>query len=132
MPILTVKLSASPSPQLTQAVADMLIEATERILKKKRSVTAIVIDYVAPGNWLIAGNSLVEHAMNSVYFDIKITDETNTKDEKAQYITETFAGFARLIGPLHENSYIYVQDVRAAAYGYGGRTQEYRYHQPPA
>lgn len=132
MPILTVKLSAPPSPQLTQAVADMLIEATERILKKKRSVTAIVIEYVAPENWLIAGNSLAEHAMNSVYFDIKITDETNTKDEKAHYIAETFAGFARLIGPLHANSYIYVQDVRAAAYGYGGRTQEYRYHQPPA
>lgn len=130
MPILTVKLSAQPSKQLTQAVADMLLEATERILKKKRSVTAIVIDYVAPQNWLIAGIPLDEHGLNSVYFDIKITDETNTKDEKAQYIAETFAGFARLIGPLHEESYIYVQDVRAAAYGYGGRTQEYRYHHP--
>lgn len=132
MPILTVKLSAPPSPQLTQAVADMLLEATERILKKKRAVTAIVIDYVAPGNWLIAGKTLAEYGMNSVYFDIKITDETNTKDEKAQYIAETFAGFARLIGPLHEESYIYVQDVRASSYGYGGLTQEYRYHQLPA
>jgi 4-oxalocrotonate tautomerase len=131
MPILTVKLSAQPSKQLTQAVADMLLEATERILKKKGSVTAIVIDYVAPQNWLIAGKPLDEHGLNSVYFDIKITDETNSKDEKAQYIAETFAGFARLIGPLHEESYIYVQDVRAAAYGYGGRTQEYR-HQHPA
>lgn len=27
--------------------------------------------------------------MHSVYFDIKITDETNTKDEKAQYIAAT-------------------------------------------
>lgn len=50
MPILTVKLSAPPSPQLTQSVADMLLEATEHILKKKRAVTAIVIDYVAPQN----------------------------------------------------------------------------------
>ncbi len=132
MPILTLKLSAPPSQTLTQAVADMLLEATERILKKKPPVTAIVIDYVAPENWLIAGKTLTEHGKNSVYFDIRITDETNTKDEKAQYIAETFASFERLIGPLHEASYIYVDDVRAAAYGYAGRTQEQRYHHPAA
>jgi 4-oxalocrotonate tautomerase len=40
---------------------------------------------------------------------------------------EAFDGFAALLGDLHEESYIYVQDVRAAAYGYGGRTQEWRY-----
>ena len=49
------------------------------------------------------------------------------EDEKALYISECFAAFARLIGPLHEESYIYVQDVREQAYGYGGLTQEYRY-----
>jgi 4-oxalocrotonate tautomerase len=32
------------------------------------------------------------------------------------------------LGNLHEESYIYVQDVRATSYGYGGKTQEYRYH----
>ena len=66
---------------------------------------------------------------NRIYdTDIKITDETNTKDEKAQYIKEAFDGFERILGNLHEESYIYVQDVRAATYGYGGKTQEYRYH----
>lgn len=39
------------------------------------------------------------------------------------------AAFATLLGNLHDESYIYVQDVRAAAYGYGGKTQERRYHQ---
>ena len=59
---------------------------------------------------------------SSVYFDIKVTEETNTKAEKAQYIAEAFTAFAELLGNLHEESYIYVQDVRAAAYGYGGRS----------
>jgi 4-oxalocrotonate tautomerase len=71
---------------------------------------------------------LSEHRKSSFYFDIKITDETNTKMEKEQYIREAFAGFAGILGEIHEESYIYVQDVRAASYGYGGRTQEYRYH----
>lgn len=127
MPILNVKISAEKSPQLTKDIATLLLELTSRILKKKPEVTAIAIDYVPPDSWIIAGVPLSEQNKNSVYFDIKITDETNTKEEKAQYIREAFAGFAQLLGNLHEESYIYVQDVRAASYGYGGLTQEYRY-----
>lgn len=127
MPILNVKISAEKSPQLTRDIATLLLELTSRILKKKPEVTAIAIDYVPPDSWIIAGVPLSEQNKNSVYFDIKITDETNTKEEKAQYIREAFAGFVRLLGNLHEESYIYVQDVRAASYGYGGLTQEYRY-----
>jgi 4-oxalocrotonate tautomerase len=54
-------------------------------------------------------------------------DGTNTKDEKAAYVAAAFEGFSRLLGDLHEESYIHVHDVRAEAYGYGGRTQEFRY-----
>lgn len=130
MPILTVKLGAPASPQLTQAVAAMLLDHTERILRKKREVTAIVIDYVPPEQWIVGGKSLAEHGKTSFYFDIRIVDETNTKQEKAQYIAATYAGFAGLLGPLHEESYIHVHDVRPTAYGYGGLTQEYRFHHP--
>ena len=127
MPILNVKVSAKKSPELTKKIADLLLELTSRILKKKREVTAIAIEYVDHDAWVVAGQLLSEQAKNSFYFDIKITDETNTKDEKAQYIKEAFEGFEKLLGNLHEESYIYVQDVRAATYGFGGLTQEYRY-----
>ena len=79
-------------------------------------------------SWVVGGHLLSEQNKNSFYFDIKITDETNTKDEKARYIKEAFEGFERILGDLHEESYIYVQDAKAASYGYGGYTQEYRYH----
>lgn len=128
MPILTVKVAAEESAALTQRIAGMLSELTSRILKKNPDVTAIVIDYVDPARWIVGGIPLSEHRKSSFYFDIKITDETNTKMEKEQYIREAFAGFAAILGEVHEESYIYVQDVRAASYGYGGRTQEYRYH----
>lgn len=130
MPILNVKVSAKKTPRLTQAISDTLLELTSRVLHKEPSVTVIVISYVDPEDWIIAGRSLAEQNKSSVYFDIKITDETNTKAEKAQYIEESFSAFAKLLGDLHEESYIYVQDVRATAYGYAGRTQEYRFHHP--
>lgn len=128
MPILNVKVSAKKTPELTRRIADLLLDLTSRILKKKRDVTAIAIDYVDHDAWIVGGHLLSEQGKNSFYFDIKITDETNTKDEKAQYIREAFDGFEKILGNLHAESYIHVEDVRAASYGYGGRTQEYRYH----
>jgi 4-oxalocrotonate tautomerase len=128
MPILNVKVSATKSPELTRKISEMLLDLTTRILKKKREVTAIAIDFIAHDSWVIGGQLLSEQKKNSFYFDIKITDETNTKDEKALYIKEAFAGFAEILGSLHEESYIHVQDVKATSYGFGGYTQEYRYH----
>jgi 4-oxalocrotonate tautomerase len=32
-----------------------------------------------------------------------------------------------LLGPLHEESYVHVNEVRGDAYGYGGVTQNERY-----
>ena len=130
MPILNVKVSAKPSAELTHRIAETLLELTTRLLGKKREVTSIAIDYVDPAHWVVGGRTLAEQRKSSFYFDIRVTDETNTKAEKAQYIREAFDAFAALLGDLHEESYIHVHDVRAAAYGYGGRTQEWRFHHP--
>ncbi|MHA6820486.1 tautomerase family protein [Ralstonia pseudosolanacearum] len=139
MPILNVKVSVRRSPEMTRKIAATLLELTSRILGKDPNVTAIAIDYVDPEDWIVGGQTLASQGRQSVYFDIKVTDETNTKAEKAQYIAEAFEAFSRLLGNLHEESYIYIQDVRAASYGYGGKTQEYRFqhtrhvlHAPPA
>lgn len=129
MPILNVKISAIKSADMTASIAAILLDLTSRILHKDPKVTAIAIEYVDPADWIVGGSTLLAQDKSSVYFDIKITDETNTKAEKAQYIEEVFAAFAKLLGNLHDESYIYVQDVRATAYGYGGKTQERRYHQ---
>ena len=130
MPILNVKVSAVKSAQMSRDIAGVLLDLTTQILGKKPEVTSIAIDYVDPDDWIVGGRSLREQGKSSFYFDIKITDETNTKAEKEQYIAASFAAFGRLLGNLHEESYIHVEDVRAAAYGYGGKTQEYRYHHP--
>jgi 4-oxalocrotonate tautomerase len=86
------------------------------------------ISYIDPVHWIVGGETLTKQKKSSVYLDIKITDETNSKSEKAAFIKAVFKSFEGLLGDLHHESYIYVEDVRAAAYGYGGLTQEYRYH----
>jgi 4-oxalocrotonate tautomerase len=129
MPILNVKVSGDKDVQVTRKITTLLLDTTTRILKKKPEVTAITIQYVPSDCWVIGGELLSEQSKSSFYLDIKVTNETNTKDEKADYIREVFEGIKGILGDLHDESYIYVEDVRAAAYGYGGRTQEFRYHQ---
>jgi 4-oxalocrotonate tautomerase len=92
MPILNVKKSIEKSPEAVVAISDMLLELTSSILGKKREVTAIAIQFINPDSWVIGGRLLSEQKKSSFYFDIKITDETNTKDEKARYISAVYEG----------------------------------------
>jgi 4-oxalocrotonate tautomerase len=130
MPILNVKISGPRRSDIVSQVSAMLLEHTSAVLGKKREVTAITFQFIDPQDWIIGGRPLSEQGLASFYLDIKVTDETNTKDEKARYLKAVFEGFGRLLGPVHDESYIYVEDVRAASYGYGGTTQEYRYQHP--
>ena len=128
MPILNVKISGVASAERSQQIAQMLSRHTQEILNKKPALISIAISYIDPAHWIVGGETLAVLKKSSVYLDIKITDETNTKSEKAEYIKAVFNSFEDLLGDLHHESYIYVEDVRASAYGYGGLTQEYRYH----
>ncbi len=126
MPILNVLLSGPAHAQTTREVASLLSDLTTRLLHKKSELTSIAVRYVDPEHWVVGGRTLAEQGRSSAYVEIKITDETNTRAEKAAYIQAVFSGLAALMPKLHHESYIHVDDVRAGAYGYGGLTQEYR------
>jgi 4-oxalocrotonate tautomerase len=127
MPILTVRVSTAPSAEMSEAIASGLVEVTARVLRKNPSVTAVAIDYTPPEHWIVGGKSLAQHGKASFWLDIKVVEGTNTKDEKAQYLFEIFALMGRILGELHAESYAFVHEVRADAYGFGGITQEHRY-----
>jgi 4-oxalocrotonate tautomerase len=128
MPILNVLLSGIADEQKSQQVAHMLANCTSQILRKKPELTSIAIRYLEPAHWIVGGQSLAVQNKSSAYVEIKITDETNTRAEKAAYIQAVYEGLLGLMPDLHHESYIHVDDVRAGAYGYGGKTQEYRAH----
>ena len=96
MPFLNVKVSAPRSREMTRKISNVLSDLTKKILGKDPNVTSIAIEYVDPEDWIVGGKSLSEQGKSGVYFDIKITDETNTKAEKAKYIREAFAAFSPL------------------------------------
>ena len=127
MPILSLKICSRPSPEVSARVAKILTDLTVEVLKKKRDLTAVAIEYGAPTEWFIGGRDIGTQPAATFHLDIKVTEGTNTKDEKALYISRAFAAVESVLGPLAPASYIVVHDVRADSWGYQGETQEARY-----
>ena len=127
MPYLNVKLSIPESPETTERIASMLTTLTVDVLKKKRELTSVALDYINAQRWYIGGASLATQKTATFYLEIKITEGTNTKDEKTSYVQQVFAAVESVLGMLHPASYIVIHEVRADAWGYGGATQEFRY-----
>lgn len=127
MPLLNVTLSGVPDDALAAAVAAALSEITARILRKDPAVTAVAVSFVPAAHWFTGGVSLAAKGASSFSLDVLVVDGTNTKDEKAAYLDAVFAAMAGLLPKLDPESYILVREVKADAYGYGGRTQEHRY-----
>ena len=128
MPLITVRYSSSrQTPSLRAEIASAVSELGAQILHKDPKVTAVIVDAADPEGWFAGGKSLAEQKLASFWLDIRIVDGTNTEDEKADYVAAVFERMGELLGPLHNESYVHVNDVRADAYGFGGLTQERRY-----
>ncbi|KSV90866.1 4-oxalocrotonate tautomerase [Sinorhizobium fredii USDA 205] len=96
-------------------------------LRKDPTVTAVTISYIDPRHWFAGGKSIASQQTTSFWLDIKVVDGTNTKQELASYVEAVYAGFESLLGQIHPESYVLVHEVPAAAYGFGGKTQEFRF-----
>ena len=127
MPFIQIKISGAGNSALAENVARRVVVLTHRHLHKDPALTAVAVEFVPAEQWFVAGKSLQAQKTRSFYLQISITDETNTKDEKAAYLAAVFALMNELLGGVHEKSYVHVVDARGAAYGYGGITQERRY-----
>jgi len=130
MPYLHLQISGTRDDALARRAADTAAELTAGILHKDRALTAVVVEFIEPGHWFIGGRALSATGPRSYHWLVSITDETNTKAEKARYVAAVHQAMAELLGDVAEHSYVHVADLRASAYGYGGRTQEARYQQP--
>lgn len=126
MPILNVTLSTPPDAAQSARIAATLTRLTGEILQKDAALTAVAVAHVAPLHWFVGGETLASQRKASFFLDILITDETNTATQKAAYIGAVFSAMGELLGELHEVSYIHIHDARAAAWGYGGLTQQFR------
>lgn len=128
MPMITVRFATQQHKStLTETIAKAANKLSADILHKNLLLTAVTVEEIAPADWFIGNKSLAQHGLASFWLDIRIVEGTNTREEMAAFVTATFAKMSELLGPLHNESYVHVNEVRGDAYGYGGRTQNERY-----
>jgi 4-oxalocrotonate tautomerase len=128
MPMITVKFSVPRvRPGLIKEVARAVNKLSTEILKKNPTLTVVAIDEVAADRWFIGNKSLAEHELAAFWLEIRIVESTNTREQKSEFIAATFAKMCELIGPLHDESYVLVNEVPGDAYGHSGVTQNERY-----
>ena len=128
MPMITIQYATPQANNaLRPAIAAAVSNLTSAILKKDPAVTAINVEEGNPATWFIAGRTLVRHRQAAFWIDVRVTDGTNTREEKAAFVAAMFAAMQELLGPLHNECYVHVDEVRGDAYGYGGLTQNERY-----
>ncbi|WP_370681192.1 4-oxalocrotonate tautomerase family protein [Comamonas sp. GB3 AK4-5] len=126
MPHIQLQLSGDASARSAQAVA-RISALTAELLGKDPALISVAVQHIAASDWFVAGQSLQALQQSAFYLSISVTDETNTKAEKAAYLQAIYTAMAALCERLHAVSYVHIIDARAAAYGYGGRSQEFRY-----
>jgi 4-oxalocrotonate tautomerase len=128
MPLIAVRYATNRAQAgLKAAIARAASDLAAGILHKDPKVTAVLVEAADPADWFCGGHSLAQSGLASFSLDIRITDGSNNKDEKAEFIATVFKRMGALLGPLHEESYVHVHDARADGYGFGGVTQERRY-----
>ena len=127
MPYLNLRLSDELSVEALDRAIGLLTDLTVDVLGKKRELVSVAVNSPHRGRWVIGGRLIGADRARTFYLDIKVTEGTNTKREKAEYLARIWSGLEEILGAVDPASYIVVHEVRADAWGYQGRTQEYRH-----
>jgi 4-oxalocrotonate tautomerase len=127
--MITLQVSGESEDVLTHRLAEVVTRLTAEVLGKDPKVTALAVEWIPRRRWYVAGRTTEALGRPAFFLEVRVTEGTNTKDEKARYVREAFAAIAGLLGGADPESYVHVNEVKADAYGYGGRTQERRYHE---
>jgi 4-oxalocrotonate tautomerase len=127
MPIINLKVSGQKNPALAKELAKEISRLTKDILNKKPEVTVVTISFIPDDQWFVNSVSLAGLKTRSFHLDIKFSDSTNLKFDKANYIDAAHSSLKNLLGGIHPVSYTTIQEMKADAYGYEGLTIEYKY-----
>ena len=127
MPFINLKVSGNENPVLAQELVKEISQLTRDVLNKKPELTVVTVSFVSDYLWFVNAVSLAELKTKSFHLEIKITDSTNLKNDKAKYISAVHHCLSVHLGMLHPVSYTAIHEMKADAYGYEGRTIEYQY-----
>lgn len=126
MPLINIQLTHEISQLQENQLAMGATKIMESILGKKPELTAVNISIIEPTQWFIGNNKLPETGELSAQVIAKISENTNTEEQKAQAIDAFHELLDEHCGPINEISYVQLDEIPTTDWGYGGKTQEQR------
>ena len=116
------------SPDADEAVAERLHDGLAKlattVLAKASDVTSVLIEPVRQGAWFVGGARVTVAA----HVVITVTAGTNTPEQKAAFVEQTFALLRNLLGSaLSEATYVVVNEADHESWGFGGKTVSTRH-----
>jgi 4-oxalocrotonate tautomerase len=126
MPYLDIRIAAPCLPETVQKFAARLTDLTADLLAKRRELTAVSVQCVAPGHWYVGGVSLSDVGGTSFCVEANVTAGSNDAAQKEAFVAAAFAAAEEILGKLDAASYVIVREVPADAWGYQGKTQAQR------
>ncbi len=126
MPYINIRLGKKlDNEQRKQLYADTT-SLMNTVMKKQPKVTVVNIQESDPRQWSVNANQLTAKEPTGAYVDIKVTDQTNTPEEKAEMISKTVKMLQDVVGIIQEACYVVIDDISADSWGYNGKTQAAR------
>ncbi len=123
MPYAELTVEPRPAPQQARLLAQGITQALAEETGKRREVTAVRLTGGDSLLWTIGDEPATRP---TAYLEIKITQGSNSREEKASLIARLHRLLETTLGGLAEASYIVVHEVPAESWGYAGLTQAAR------
>jgi 4-oxalocrotonate tautomerase len=126
MPFINIQLSHELPDKLQIQLVEGVTQIMKSTLGKKAELTATIITTTNNDQWFINCDPLTDINENSAQVIARISENTNTEEEKARAIEQLYDLLDTLCGPISKTSYIMLDEVPMTDWGYGGQTQEHR------
>ena len=125
MPYINIRLGNNLNNEQRKQLYEETTSLMNTVMGKRREVT-VHIQESRPQQWSTNAIPLTNKEPIGAYVDIKVTDGTNTSEEKAEMISQTAKMLKNVVGIIQEACYVVIDDIPADAWGYNGKTQAAR------
>jgi len=126
MPYINIRLGKNLDNEQRIQLFEQTTTLMNTVMRKRREVTVVHIQESEPQQWSTNSIPLTSKSPVGAYVDIKVTDGTNTVEEKAEMVSQTVKMLNDVVGIIQEACYVIINDIPADSWGYNGKTQAAR------
>lgn len=126
MPYINIRIGASLTNEQKNKLYEQTTTLMNTIMNKRREVTIVHIQESESKQWSSNAAQLSTNDSIAIYVDIKVTQGTNTSDEKKAMIARSYKMLQDIVGAIQSACYIVIDEIPGDSWGYGGQTQAMR------